>query len=104
MDSQPNSGSYVARLQLIVSSYLDDGESLESAARRFADLLVEWNQALSKLPAPTQSFPAASVSTIYVNECLGDIRPDMSREDYVRMRELVTAAMVRMGGSVDGAV
>ena len=100
MDSQFDSGTYVARLRLILSSYLDDGEPLDSAAPRFADVLAEWHQDLSRLPSPTESFPAASVSTFYASEFLGDLRPNMAREDYGRIQQLLTAAVARMRGSI----
>jgi hypothetical protein len=103
MDGYPFSG-HVKRLRLIVSSYLDEGEPLESAAKRLAAALAEFQKELADLPPPTKSFPASSVPTFYVNELLGDLRPDMSREDFLRIRELLNAAGARMGGRVDGAV
>jgi hypothetical protein len=95
---------HVERLRLIVSSYLDQGEPLESAAERFAAVLAQFQKELGDQPPPTESFPASSVATFYANEYLGDLRPDMSHEEFRRIGELLNAAVTRMGGRVDGAV
>ena len=88
---------FVPRFRELVNQYLDENEPLNAVAPRFARLWMEWYRATqARFP-----IPPGTGHVRFGN--LGELRPNVTRAEAVRLQELITAAFALLPDSGVGA-
>ena len=97
----PNSAAFLDRLRLIVTRYLDEGESVESAANRVAALALEWASQSNQRESAASTDRQVPTTGMAIG--LEHLRPNKSEEDARRFTLLMEAVSPRMRDFGHGA-